>query len=112
MKVGITLSPILSRFNDQNPNFLKTDWSAEGMGWIIMQPYNYIESTTAAEHLLKTGEYKFDLTKHGARLQHIAFVSRSCDDIESKFHSFTEEAAAGIWEIGQNRRFLPGGFFF
>ena len=74
-----------------------------------MQPSKDIESTMATEHLLKTGECKFDLTKHVARLQPIVFGSRRCDYVKRNFHSFTGEAAAGQWQIGQNRCFLWGG---
>ena len=95
MKVVITSYPVMSKFDSQNHTFLKTYWSAEGMGWIFMQPANYIESTAATENLLKIGEYKFDITKHGVRLQPIAFGSRSCDDVERNFHSFKGEGATG-----------------
>ena len=45
------------------------------MGWIIVQTDNDIESTTETGNVLKTGEYKFDITKNGSRLQPIAFGS-------------------------------------
>ena len=32
LKVGITSSPVLARFDPEKPTFLKTDWSAEGIG--------------------------------------------------------------------------------
>ena len=54
MKVGITSSPVLSRFDYQKPTFLNTNWISEGMGWILMQPDNDIEYITATVHLLKT----------------------------------------------------------
>ena len=34
----ITSSTVLVRFDSLKFTFLKTDWSAEGMGWILMQP--------------------------------------------------------------------------
>ena len=37
LKTGITSSPVCARFDPLKPTFLKTDWSAEGMGWILMQ---------------------------------------------------------------------------
>ena len=57
----------------------------------------------AVKLLQKTGECLFDLSKDGPRLQPIAFGSRSCTDMESKFHSFVDEAACGRWAISQNR---------
>ena len=38
MKKCITLLPILERFDPTEPVFLKIDWSAEGMAWILMNP--------------------------------------------------------------------------
>jgi hypothetical protein len=37
-KTAITSSPVLARFSTKKPTFLKTDWSASGMGFILMQP--------------------------------------------------------------------------
>ena len=31
-------SPVLSQFENNKETFLITDWSAEGIIWIIMQP--------------------------------------------------------------------------
>ena len=36
IKDQITSLPILARYDPVKPIFLKTDWSAEGMGWISM----------------------------------------------------------------------------
>jgi len=38
IKRMITSSPLLVRYNPTKPAFLKTDWSASGMAWILMQP--------------------------------------------------------------------------
>ena len=38
LKFGFTSSPVLTRFKPDKPTSLKTDWSAEGMGWILMYP--------------------------------------------------------------------------
>ena len=45
LKVTITSSPILARFDPLKPTFLKIDWSAEGMGWILIHPVDDVEST-------------------------------------------------------------------
>ena len=112
LKIGITSSPILARFDADKPTFLKTDWSAEGMGWILMQPADDEESIAATKLLKETGECKFDLCMNGARLKPIFFGSRSCNDMERKYHSFTGEGACGRWAIGQNRKYLWGCHFY
>jgi len=112
IKISITSSPVLARYDPSKPTFLKTDWSAEGMGWIMMQPADDAESTAATTLLLKTGECKFDLTKGGARLRPTGFGSRCCLPQERKYHSFVGEAACGRWAISQNRRYLWGAHFW
>ena len=42
LKVEINSSPVLSRLDSQNNNFLNTNYSAQGMGWILMHPDNNI----------------------------------------------------------------------
>ena len=37
-KTNLTTSPVLARFDSNKPTFLKTDWSAEGMEYILLQP--------------------------------------------------------------------------
>ena len=112
LKRCITSGPILARYDPSKPTFLKTDWSAEGMGWILMQPADDEESVRATELLRTTGECLFDLCKNGARLRPIAFGSRACTDMERKLHSFLGEVASGRWAISQNKRFLWGCHFY
>ena len=100
------------RYDPSVPIFLKTDWSAEGMGYILMQPSQDKVSQAALQQLMAGGECLFDLTTKGARLQPIAFGSRACTLMESKLHSFTGEAACGRWAIAQNRRYLWGAHFY
>ena len=61
LKVCITSSPVI-RFDPTKITFLKTYWSSEGMGWILMQPADDDESIKAAQHLRKTGIFLFDLS--------------------------------------------------
>jgi hypothetical protein len=112
LKISITLSPCLARYDSSTPCFLKTDWSANGMGWVLMQPDDSASSIQALHHLRSEGTCKFNVTMHGARLQAIHFGSRGCTDRERHFHSFVGKAACGRWSISQNRKFLWGAEFF
>ena len=38
IKVPLTSSPVIARYDPSKLKLLKTDWSAKGMGWILMQP--------------------------------------------------------------------------
>lgn len=95
LKVILTSLLVLARFDPEKPTFIKTDWVAEGIRWILIQPADDTESTKATKLLLETGECLFDLCKDGPRLQPVQSGSRSCTDFERKYHSFVGEAAAG-----------------
>ena len=112
LKITITSSPILARFDPEKPIFGFKDWSAKGMGWILMQPADDFDSTEATIKLQKTGECLFDLCKNGARLRPVSFGSRSCTDFERKYHSFVGEEYAGRCDISQNRHYLWGNNFW
>ena len=112
IKLSVTSSPLLSRFDASKPTFLKTDWSSKGMGFILMQPANDDESTNAIKELHANGTCLFDLTPDGPRLLPVQFGSRSCTTIESKLHSFLGEVATVRWAIGHLKRYLWGNHFW
>ena len=103
---------MVARFDTTRPKILRTDWSSEGMDWILMQPANDNESQATSKKLLASGECLFDLSKHGVKLKPIAFGSRSCTLVERHFHSFTGEATSGRWSIEKNRKCLWGSNFW
>jgi hypothetical protein len=112
MKVALTSSPLLARFDSSKPVFLKTDWSAACMGFIIMQP-DGSEVSMKAMAALKAGEDNaFDTAMTGARLQPIKFGSRKCTESEQHYHSMVGESACGRWAFGKCRRYLFGAHFF
>jgi hypothetical protein len=86
LKISITSSPCLARYDSSKPCFLKTNWSANGMGWVLMQLDDSASSIQALHHLRSEGTCKFDVTMHGARLRAIRFGSRGCTDRERHFH--------------------------
>jgi hypothetical protein len=112
VKVGVTSSPCLARYDRNKPVFLKTDWSADGFGSIIMQPDDSPASLAATKKLRETGHCDFDLTLGGARLRPVKFDSRKCTEQERHFHSFVGEAACGRWAISKNKKFLWGIYFY
>ena len=112
LKQNVTSAPILAQFDPDTPISLKTDWSTEGMGWILMQPSCNKEYIQAMQLLKTTGKCNFDLTQNGARLQPIEFGSRICTAMENKLHTFVRESAAGRWAISQNHKYLWGAHFY
>ena len=71
------------------------------MGWILMQQSDEKESSQVVKLIIKNGECKSDLTKNGARLQHIDFVSSAFTYMECKFHSLMGKVVSGRCGIGQ-----------
>jgi hypothetical protein len=95
MKTDITSSPVTTRFSTKKTMFLKTDWSASGMGLILMQTDGSKESSLTMAKLV-TGEDKlFDTAITGARLRPICFGFRTCDPNEEHYHSYVGKYAAG-----------------
>ena len=111
-KSHLVTSPLLIRFDSSRPTFLKTDWSAGGMGYILMQPDDSPESLKAIKHLAATGECLFDLSLDGPRLRPVRFGSRANMPYERNYHSFVGEVACGRWSIAANRKYLWGKLFY
>ena len=112
LKVSITSSPILAKYDKSKPTFLKTDWSAEGMGWILMQPADDNESVEATKQLQSGGKCLFDLTLKGVGLKPIGFGSRASTALERKYQSMVGETVCGRWAISQNKTYLWGSHFY
>lgn len=56
----IISSPVLARFDPLKPTFLKIIWSAEGMGWILMQPADDINSAKTTKALVTSVKMVLD----------------------------------------------------
>ena len=111
-KVDLTSSPVLARFDSSKPVFIKTDWSSTGMSFILMQPTDDATSIAATKKLLSTGEFDFDLSMTGPRLQTFMSGMRMCTDVESHYHSFVGEVAAFRWSVSKCRVYLWGTRFY
>ena len=67
-KTHLVTSLLLLRFDSSRTTFIKTDWSAGEMGYILMQLDDSSASITAMTHLADTGECLFDLYLDWPRL--------------------------------------------
>ena len=65
LKQCIASLPVLTRLEPSKLTFLKTDWSSEGMGWILMQPAGDEEPSKVEAYSLTTGNCLFELLKNG-----------------------------------------------
>lgn len=112
LKKAIVSSPCLARYDASKPCFLKTDWSATGMGYVLMQPDTSSLADTIINHWDDIAAGQLETSLNGARLRPIVFGSRRCTTKECHFHSFAGEAACGRWAIGQLRKYLWGTHFY
>ena len=103
-KTNIVSSSLLLRCDSSKPFFFKTDWPANGMGYILMQPDNYSESIRTLAILEESGDCTFELSLKGPRLHPVLFGSRSNLPYDMHHHSFVGEIACGRWSIAHNRR--------
>ena len=76
-KQHLVSSPLLLRYDSSKPVFLKTDWSAGDMGYILMQADDSPQSIEAVQKLENTEDCDFVLSLDGPRLRPVFFGSRS-----------------------------------
>ena len=112
LKHDMTLFPVLTCFGPDKLTFIHTDWSSEGMGWILMQPTTDKEYQHSSTVLKYTGTRLFRLSPYGAWLQPIIFSSQSCTYFGRKYHSFFGETSCVQWSIGKNCPYLWGVHFW
>ena len=107
----ILSKPILQRADIKKRFYLKTDFSAIGLGFALCQPDNQPESLAAMAREDAGGACEFDFALSKLRLFLIAMGSRRTKGSEVHFHSFPGEALAACWAIVKNRHWLWGRFF-
>ena len=109
----LTTRPTLARPDYTRRFYLKTDWCRLGMAAILLQADP--DSTEAAQaekdETERTKPCSFDKHMHHLRLRPIAFSSRKCSESEGNMHSYTGEAATGVWAIEKYKRHLFGKEF-
>ena len=107
----IKLSLLLRYISSKSP-FLKTDWFADGMEYILMQPNSSPKYLVVITHLESTGDCTFDYTRSGPRLIYIQFNSRAKLDHEQDYHSFVGDIACGRWALSRLRKYLWETLFY
>ena len=105
--------PTLARPDYTRRFYLKTDWCRLGMAAVLLQADPTDNDATEHERTeTEDGEHcKFDKHMHQLRLRPLAFASRKCTEQEGNMHSFTGEAATGVWAIEKYKRHLFGREF-
>ena len=105
-KTNLVTSPLLLRYDSSRQTFLKIDWSAGGIGYILMQPGDSPDLLAAIKHLAAIGEFLFDVSLDGSRIRPILFWYRVNISYERDYHSFVGEVTCGRWSIAACRKYL------
>jgi hypothetical protein len=104
----ILSKPILQQANIEKRFYLKTNFSALGLGFLLCQPDNSAESIAAMNREHAGGNCDFELCVSKMRLLPIAFGSRKTKGNEVHFHSHPGESLAASWGTTKNCHFLWG----
>jgi hypothetical protein len=107
----ILSKPILQRANIRKRFYLKTDFSALGLGFALCQPDDSPESIAAMNREDAGGACEFELCVSKMRLLPVAFGSRKTKGNEEHFHSHPGESLAASWGMTKNWHFLWGREF-
>eukprot|EP00957_Ditylum_brightwellii_P066131 5018059-Ditylum_brightwellii.AAC.1 len=67
---------MLARPDPTQRFYLKTDWSKEGMGAVLLQADDSPDARAAEEEEQKGGKCEFDRSLGGLKLRPVAFISR------------------------------------
>ena len=111
LKSEIISGPVLARPDPERRFYVKTDWSKDGIGAVLLQADDTDKSREAEATEASGGPCLFDRTKKGLRLRPIAFLSRSTTAREQSYHSYIGEACAGRWTFGKWKKYLIGREF-
>ncbi|KAI2511600.1 hypothetical protein MHU86_2854 [Fragilaria crotonensis] len=105
--------PTLARPDYTRRFYLKTDWCRLGMAAVLLQadPNDEVAKQHETQEATQGRQCSFDKHMHRLRLRPIAFSSRKCNENESAMHSYTGEAATGVWAIEKYKRHLFGKEF-
>ena len=68
LKIDITSSLIIARYDKTKPYFLKTDWNSKAVSFILMQTDNWDESVKVMKTLVPYTDNMFDTNMNRARL--------------------------------------------
>ncbi len=110
LKQAILDTPVLKRPVPNRRFYLKTDWSCNAQGAVLLQAGCSEEEEAALQRELNGGDCEFEKTMGGLRLLPIAFISQRRPTPSSR-HSFVGEASTGRWAMLKFKRYLIGQEF-
>eukprot|EP00978_Attheya_sp_CCMP212_P034836 scaffold148387_cov31-Attheya_sp.AAC.1 len=111
IKQAILSAPCLRRHDTGKRNYLRTDFSAKGMGYALLQPEDMDEAISAMNREIAGGPCEFDIKMSSPRLFAVAFGARRNRGYEKCLHSHLGEGFGLDWGANKNRHFLWGQRF-
>ena len=111
MRKSILDDPCIKRFDHRKLLVLRTDFSADGFGYVALQPGNNDASLSAMHTRMRGGDFLF-MTKDSTVVLHpVAFGCRRTRGNKKRLHSHLGEGFAGDWAINKCRHMCFGQRF-
>ena len=101
MRQAILSDPCLRRFDHHKLLVLRTDFSADGFGYVACQPANDDISLAAMTTQMKGGHFDFMTKESQAMLHPVAFGCRRSRGNKTRLHSHLGEGFTGDWSINK-----------
>ena len=111
MRQAILSDPCLRRFDHRKLLVLRTDFSADGFGYVACQPADDDISIAAMTSQMTGGHFDFMTKESQATLHPVAFGCRHTRGNEIRLHSHLGEGFAGDWSINKCRHMCFGQRF-
>ncbi len=106
LKEAIVSDPCVQRFDYHRLCVLRTNFSLQGFGYVLLQPENDAASTQAMQDYRK-GKGFFFMTKGSmAILRPVCFGSRRTRGNEVRLHSYLDEGFSGDYAINKCRQYI------
>jgi hypothetical protein len=111
LKGSILADPCIQRFDHRKLIVLRTDFSAKGFGYVLLQPGNDEASTNAAQNYVDGKGFTFMTKGSKAILHPVCFGARRTRGNEIRLHSHLGEGFSGDYAINKCRSYVFGQRF-
>ncbi len=111
LKEAILADPCIQRFDHHKLIVLRTDFSAKGFGYVLLQPGNNETSTNAAKDYLGSKGFIFMTKDSKAILHPVCFGARHTRGNEVRLHSHHGEGFLGDYAINKYHSYVFGQRF-
>ena len=111
MRRSIISDPCLQRFDYRKPVILRTDFSARGFGYVLLQPGNDDALLQASQDYRDGKGFTFMTEESKAVLHPVCFGARKCRGNKVRLHFHLGECFVGDYGINKVRHYVFGQQF-